>query len=163
MASFADALRALNAMKAAGVVDDYAVAGAMALTFWSEPVATYDLDVLVVLPQSGSSLVTLERVYEWARDQGFSSKEEHLLIAGVPTQVLPSPNALADEAIRDAAALDYEGVPVRVVRAEYLIALFCEPHARTAKRRERVAALMEGPNLDRERLDAILERHGLAI
>lgn len=163
MASFADALRALNSMKSDAIIEDYAVAGAMALTFWSEPVATYDLDVLVVLPQSKDSLVSLDRVYAWAREQGFPSKEEHLLIAGVPTQILPSPNALADEAIRDAADLEYEGVPVRVVRAEYLIALFCEPHARTAKRRERVAALLEGPNLDRDRLDAILERHGLAI
>lgn len=163
MACFADALRALNSMKSDAIIEDYAVAGAMALTFWSEPVATYDLDVLVVLPQSKGSLVSLDRVYEWAREQGFPSKEEHLLIAGVPTQILPSPNALADEAIRDAADLEYEGVPVRVVRAEYLIALFCEPHARTAKRRERVAALLEGPNLDRDRLDAILERHGLAI
>ena len=122
----------------------------MALTFWSEPIATYDLDVLVVLPQSQGSLVSLDR-------------EEHLLIAGVPTQILPSPNALADEAIREAASLDYEGVPVRVVRAEYLIALFCEPHSRTAKRRERVAALLEGADLDRGRLDAILDRHRLAI
>lgn len=163
MGSFADALRALNSMKSDAVIEDYAVAGAMALTFWAEPIATYDLDVLVVLPQSKGSLVSLERVYEWAREHGFQPKEEHILIAGVPTQIVPSPNALADEAIRDAADLDYEGVPVRVVRAEYLIALSCEPHARTAKRRERVAALLEGSNLDRDRLDAILKRHGLAI
>ena len=46
MSSFADALRALNRIKAEGVVDDYAIAGAMALLFWAEPVPTYDLDVL---------------------------------------------------------------------------------------------------------------------
>jgi len=119
MGSFADALRALNSMKAEGVVEDYAVAGAMALVFWTEPVATYDLDVLVFLPKSNSPVVTLEPVYKWARDHGFVPKDEHLLIAGVPTQLLPSPNALADEAIRDAANLEYEGVPVRVVRPTY--------------------------------------------
>ena len=50
MPAFADALRAINRLKADGVVEDYAVAGAMALVFWAEPVPTYDLDVLAFLP-----------------------------------------------------------------------------------------------------------------
>jgi hypothetical protein len=163
MGSFAEVLRALNAMKDDAVIEDYAVAGAMAVGFWTEPIATYDLDVLAILPHSTGSLLSLEPVYEWARKRGFEAKDEHIVIAGVPTQVLPSPNELADEAIREAAVLDYEGVPVRVVRPEHLIALFSEPHARTQKRRERAAALMERPDLDHARLDAILKRHGLAV
>jgi hypothetical protein len=39
MTGFATALAALNDMKTAGVVKDYAVSGAMALVFWTEPVA----------------------------------------------------------------------------------------------------------------------------
>ena len=39
-------------MKHEGVIEDYAVAGAMAILFWTEPVPTYDLDVLVLLPAS---------------------------------------------------------------------------------------------------------------
>ena len=58
---------------------------------------------------------------------------EHVLIEGVPVQFLPAYNALADEAIETAATLDYEGVPVRVVRPEYLVALYLEPGARTLK------------------------------
>ena len=53
MASFGDALRAVNALKDERVIETYAIAGAMALVFWTEPVPTYDLDVLVVLPASG--------------------------------------------------------------------------------------------------------------
>ncbi len=37
---FPDALRALNSMKDEGVIEDYAVAGAMAVVFWAEPVPT---------------------------------------------------------------------------------------------------------------------------
>jgi hypothetical protein len=40
--AFVDALRALNTMKAEGVVVEYAIAGAMALVFWTEPVPTFD-------------------------------------------------------------------------------------------------------------------------
>jgi len=48
--AFADALRALNTLKAEGVIEEYGIAGAMAIVFWAEPVPTFDLDVLVLLP-----------------------------------------------------------------------------------------------------------------
>jgi len=48
-------------------------------------------------------------------------------------------------------------------RHECLIALYLEPGARTAKRRERAAMLLDLPDLNRARLDAILERHGLSL
>jgi hypothetical protein len=163
MQRFADALSALNSLKEDGVVEDYAVAGAMALTFWIEPVATYDLDVLVLLPQATDGLVSLEPLYGWARRRGYASADEHILVEGTPTQFIPSPSSLADEALRAAQTLEYEGVPVRVVRPEYLIALYSEPAARSAKRRERAAALLEWPGLNRSLVDEILKRHGLEL
>jgi hypothetical protein len=95
------------------------------------------------------------------RDNGYPVSEEHLIIEGVPTQIVPSPSPLADEAIQSAETLDYEGVPVRVVRPEYLIALYLAPGAGTRKRRERAAALLELPDLNRTLLDEILNRHGI--
>ena len=162
-ATFADALRALNDLKADGVVGDYALGGGMAVSFWTEPFATYDVDVLVALPPAAGPLVSLGPIYEWARKRGYLSQDEHIVIAGVPTQILPSPSLLADEAIREAATLDYAGVPVRVARPEHLVAMFCVPEARTPRRRERAALLMESPEFDRARLDAILGRHGLQL
>ncbi len=50
-------------IKAEGIVDDYAIAGAMALLFWTEPVPTYDLDVLAFLPDPGTPLVSLDPIY----------------------------------------------------------------------------------------------------
>jgi hypothetical protein len=163
MPRFAEALRALNSMKEEGLVEDYAVAGAMALTFWTEPVATYDLDVLVFLPQRGGVLVSLEPIYAWAVRRGYPSADEHIIVEGIPTQFIPSPNQLADETVRAAESLEYEGIPVRVARPEYLIALYSEPGARSVKRRERAAALLEWPQLNRGLLDEILKRHGLAL
>jgi len=161
MSSFADALRAVNRIKAEGIVDDYAIAGAMALLFWTEPVPTYDLDVLAFLPDPGTPLVSLDPIYRWAGTNGYPVSEEHLIIEGVPTQIVPSPSPLADEAIQSAETLDYEGVPVRVVRPEYLIALYLAPGAGTRKRRERAAALLDLPDLNRTLLDEILNRHGI--
>jgi hypothetical protein len=59
--------------------------------------------------------------------------------------------------------LDYEGQPVRVIRAEYLIALYLEPRARTAKRLGRVAVLLEEGNVDRELLNKLLRRYNLRL
>lgn len=161
--AFAQALRALNDLKADGVIDDYAVAGAMALVFWTEPVPTFDLDVLVRVREPSTGLVSLDALYRWAESRGYPAQDEHIVVEGIPTQFVPSPNLLAQEAIANAADLDYEGITVRVARPEYLIALYLQPEARTARRRERAAMLLELPRLNRAELDEILNRHGLAL
>jgi hypothetical protein len=161
--AFADTLRVLNSIKADGVIEDYAVAGAMALVFWTEPVPTWDLDVLVILPGAAGPIVSLDVIYRWTSDHGYAIHKEHVIIEGVPTQFLVSPGRLGDEAIDTAATLEYEGVMARVVLPEYLVALYLHPEARTAKRRERAAMLLEWPGLERERLDAILKRHELSL
>jgi len=160
--SFADVIRALNAMKETGPLREYAIAGAMALVFWTEPIATFDVDVLVWLSKPKGSITTLDDLYDWAKTHAYPIEAEHIFVSGVPVQFLPSHNALADEAIATAVALDYEGESVRVVRPEYLIALYLEPSAKTSKRRERAAALVESPDIDQDLLEKVLARYNLA-
>jgi hypothetical protein len=161
--AFADALRALNAIKAEGAVEEYAIAGAMAMVFWSEPVPTFDLDVLVLLPGPQRDLISLDAIYRWAESNGYPVQHEHILVEGLPIQLVPSPNGLAREAITSAAEVDYQGVLVRVVRPEYLIALYLQPQARTRKRQERAATLLELPTLNHDLVNEILSRHGLSL
>lgn len=161
--AFADALRALNAIKADGVVEEYAIAGAMAMVFWSEPVPTFDLDVLVLLPGPQRDLISLDAIYRWAESNRYPVQHEHILVEGLPIQLIPSPSGLAREAITSAAEVDYQGVLVRVVRPEYLIALYLQPHARTRKRQERAATLLELPTLNHDLVNDILGRHGLSL
>jgi hypothetical protein len=161
--AFADALRALNAIKADSVVEEYAIAGAMAMVFWSEPVPTFDLDVLVLLPGPQRDLISLDAIYRWAESNGYPVQDEHILVGGLPIQLLPAPSGLAREAITSAVEVDYQGVLVRVVRPEYLIALYLQPQAKTGKRRERAATLLELPTLNHDLVNEILSRHGLSL
>jgi hypothetical protein len=161
--SFEDTLRALNEIKAEEVISEYAIAGAMALVFWIEPVPTYDLDVLVFLPETTGPIVSLERIYEWARKRNYRIEKEHIVIGGIPVQFLPAHNEIADEAIETAVAMPYGGLTVRVVRPEYLIALYLEPSAKTLKRRERSAALLESGKVDTAALQTLLDRFKLAL
>lgn len=160
--TFAAAVAAIAEMKRAGVIDEYAIGGAMALTFWAEPTTTYDLDVFVTL-QSAGLLVSLQPIYDWAAARGYTSSHEHIEIEGLPVQMLPAPNALAEEAIASAAELDYDGQPVRVIRPEYLVAMWSEGSARSAKRRARAATLMEDVEMDRELLEGLKRRYNLSL
>jgi hypothetical protein len=158
----AEVFAAIQRMKDEGLVKEYALGGAMALIFWSEPVATFDVDIFVIL-DSPEVLVSLAPIYGWAARQGYPTKAEHIIIAEVPVQVIPAHNAVAVEAIERAVELDYQEQRVRVIRLEYLIAMYLEPNARSQKRLLRVAALLEEGEVDRAALDDLLKRHNLQL
>lgn len=159
MASLADVFRVLEEMRAARVFTDYAIGGATAVLFYAEPTRTYDLDVFVSLPSVGAERAPLLGVYEWTRAGGFTSMAEHVMIHGVPVQFLPTPDALAEEAIREARDLDYDGVNVRVIDPEHLVALALQ--AGGARRRERAWQLFEAGQIDRGGLRELLSTYGI--
>jgi hypothetical protein len=159
VASLADVFGVLNDMNAGGIIEDYAIGGAMAMLFYAEPTRTYDVDVFVVLPRSEESLVVLTPVYAWLKARGFEPKAEHVVIHGVPVQLIPAYNDLVEDAIAEARQLDYDAVPVRVTAPEHLVALAFQ--AGGMKRRERAFQLIETTDIDREKLDGLLTRHGI--
>jgi hypothetical protein len=161
MASFETALRALNAMKQDGVFADYAVAGGMAQAFWVEAVPTYDLDVLVALPQTTGIIVSLATIYAWAAERGYAVRSEHVVMGDIPVQFLASPGPLTDEAMERAATLKFGETDVRVVRPEYLIAMYLHGSARTRQRRERAAVLRDEAGIDESLLRDLMKRFAL--
>jgi hypothetical protein len=62
-------LKVLNTLEHDGVIEKYAIGGAMGATFYIEPVLTFDLDIFVVLPQKGA-LLTRAPLYEALRMKG---------------------------------------------------------------------------------------------
>ena len=101
-----------------------------------------------------SGLVGLSPVYRWAVSRGFTVDSEHVLVHGVPVQILSAYNALVMEAIQTAREHDYQGVGVRVVDPEHSIALALQ--AGVARRRERTSLLLQSGPADRSRLRALL-------
>lgn len=152
-------LQVLNELEHDGVIERYAIGGAMGATFYVEPLLTFDLDVFVVLPQSAGGLLSLAPLYEALRARGYTEEGECVLIEGVPVQFLPAFNALLEEASMEARAILYEEVPTRVVRAEHLIAI-CLQTGRD-KDRERVRIFREQADVDMSYLAGVLKRHGL--
>ena len=153
-------LQVLNELEKEGVFARYAIGGAMAATFYTEPFLTFDLDVFVVMPQTTGGLLTLAPLYDALRARGYSEQEnECIMIEGVPVQFLPTYNALLEEALNDAQEIMYEDVPARVLRSEHLLAI-CLQTGRS-KDRDRVRILREQAQLDMNFLADILRRHQL--
>ncbi|MFV2074431.1 MAG: hypothetical protein ACC742_17545 [Thermoanaerobaculales bacterium] len=159
MASLPDVFRVLNDMKSDGIIEDYAVGGAMAVLFYAEPTRTYDLDVFVLLPQSDQTIVMLTPVYAWLQARGFEPRAEHVIIHGVPVQLIPAYNDLVEAAVTRARVLDYDDVAVRVTPPEHLIAIAFQTGG--GKRRERAFQLLETADIDRDILDDLLRRFGI--
>ena len=162
MHSFSEVIAALNDLRDRGIVNAYAIAGAMAATFWDEAIPTFDLDVLIRLPGDDSTIVGLDAVYRWAADNGYTLNAEHIVIGDVPVQFLPAYNSLAEEAVQKAKVLKYRELQVVVVSREYLIALALDPAAKTARRRERAAMLAESAALETAVLADIMRRYNLS-
>ncbi len=62
------ALAVINRMKADGVIDKYAIGGAIGAMFYTEPSATYDLDVFI------SSRFNLAKLKEILARHGLAEK-----------------------------------------------------------------------------------------
>ena len=60
----------LNQMVQDGAVDQYCIGGSVGYICYTEPFATDDVDVFVLLSQT-SFLVSLAPIYRWAEQHGF--------------------------------------------------------------------------------------------
>ena len=152
-------LAILNELEAAGLVERYAIGGAMAAFFYAEAVVTEDLDAFVLFKLSGGGLITLTPVYDFLKSRGASEEREHLWVAGTLVQVIPAYDALTEEAVHEAVEKMVGQVKTRVMRVEHLIAIALKTGR--AKDFARIVQLLETADIVQARLQAILSRHDL--
>ena len=156
-----ETLAAINQMQADGVIGKYAIGGAVGALLYLEPASTLDIDVFVVLPTPpGNLLLSLAPLYDYLRARGAAVEDQHIKIGDWPVQFLPPSNALEAEAITESIATTVEGVPTWVMSAEHLVAIALQT-GRT-KDHFRIQQFVEQDKVDLGKLQAILERHGLA-
>jgi hypothetical protein len=117
-----ETLSEINELRAAGAIGQWAIGGAMGAIFYLEPISTYDLDVFVIF--EGSPLIlSLEPIYSFMSSRGHRADGDAILVHGWPVQFLPAESDLLREAVERAQVMDFEGVPTRVMLAEYLMAI----------------------------------------
>ena len=78
-----EVIEMINSMQADGVIERYAIGGAVGATFYLEPVATLDVDVFVEFhTEPGSRIASPEPIFKFLRDRGCTMENEHVVIAG---------------------------------------------------------------------------------
>ncbi len=151
---------ALHQMERDGVIDRYAIGGAVGATFYLEPATTLDVDIFVAFhPEPGSLLVSPQPILDYLKARGGTMEGEYIVIGGWPVQFLPADAPLLEEALAQAAAFDVAGMPARVFTAEHLAAITLQT-GRT-KDKARLLQFIETGALDTERFQAIVARHEL--
>jgi hypothetical protein len=155
----ADVLQAANELVAAGLIKDYALGGALAAIYYTEPFTTYDVDIIFVANDKTLS-AGIPAIYSHLQLKGWRVEGEHLLIKDFPVQFLPA-HGLTEEAVREAREIEYEGVPAKVFRPEYIIAIAAS--VGRYKDLARIEQLLEQAKIDKPLLDDILRRHNLKL
>lgn len=150
----------LNQMVKDAAIENYAVAGAVGAIFYIEPFSTQDIDVLVAIPEPEGQVIAELPGWRYLNAHGYSEiRGEGIVIANWPVQFLPVSNPLEHEAYLNAQDLDLDGVTVRVVQAEHLVAMMLR--VGRLKDLARIQMFLSQDAINSEVLEDILQRHGL--
>ena len=149
----------LNAMGAARVIEEYALFGPIAQMRYTEAVATFGADVLVMDP-SPERLDVLADIYRFCANQGYQPEGEAISVGAWPTQFIPVFSSLTTEALQQAETTTFEGVPLRVVSAVYLAVIALS--VGRPKDLLRILALLDSNAVTSEQIGELASRHGLA-
>ena len=99
-------------------------------------------------------------IYSHLQSKGWRVEREHLIIKDFPVRFLAA-SGLTEEAVLEAKKIEYEGVPAKVFRPEYIIAIAAS--VGRAKDLARIEQLLEQAKIDKALLDEILRRHNLNL
>lgn len=155
-----EVIQTINQMQNDGIIDRYAIGGAVGATFHLEPVSTLDVDIFVSFrTEPGTPIISLRPIYNYLSARGCAAEGEYIVIAGWPVQFLPPPGPLVEEALDKAVVYDVDGVPARVFTAEYLAAIALQTGR--AKDKARLLQFIESGSLDAKAFLDILAQHAL--
>ena len=150
----------INQMNADGVIENYALGGATAVIFYTEPIATEDVDIFVHVSDTESVFMQFQPLFDYLKKLGYEKKGEHVYIEVFPVQFLPIVKDLVDEAVTEANEFALsDDVIVRVMSPEHLVAIMLD----TGRLKDflRIGVFLQHDVVNPEKLQNILEKHGL--
>ena len=150
--------KVIKKMHREGALKDYAVGGAVATIYYTEPFATKDVDIFFIPPEK-DKIILLTPFYDFLSKKGYKTYKEYIMIGDIPVQFIPTATGLEKEAVEKAISVKYKNVDVKILRPEYLVAIFLEVFR--AKDRDKLIKLLEQAKIDKSLLRDVLARHNL--
>ena len=113
-------------MRAKGIIGEYAVGGASAIAFYAEPIATKDLDIFFLFePPQTKLILSLEPIYDYCRENGYSYDHEFISIGGWDVQFVEAGHdELWKDALANARKFVFDGSSIDVLPPEHLAAMW---------------------------------------
>jgi len=145
-------------MVSEGVIEIYAIAGAVGAAYYVQPTFTEDLDVLIPIHLKGG-LVDLEPISRFMKEHGHPIELVGYRVGKWLVQFLPVSNSLTQEALEQSREVLFGQTPTRVLTAEHLAAIMLQV-GRT-KDLVRLASFWTGQKLDDKKFQKILKHHSL--
>jgi len=142
-----------------GVIERYAIGGAVAAIFYIEPINTNDLDVFFHLKSESTSLQILDPLYRYLSGLGYKAEGEAIDIEDWPVQFLPVFNPLIEEAVAQANQIEFGRTKTQVIRAEHLVAIMLQTGR--LKDHARIQQFLDHKAINRKKLSDVLARHKL--
>ena len=121
--SIAAVLQIVNEMEEKGIIGRYAIAGSIAVIYYSEPIETHDFDIFYLHNTPPGQLVVLSPIYEFLQMRGFQASGYTVQIGGIPVQIVPAIDALDAEAIEQSSEIKMYQIKTRIVSLEHLVAM----------------------------------------
>lgn len=137
------------------MIRDYALFGALAQMRYTEAVATLDVDVLIEVEATGR----LDLLQSYCAQRGFQPEGEAIRVGVWPVQFVPTFDVITREAVETAEDADFDGVPFRVVRPDYLAVIALG--VGRSKDHARILALLESGTVRREEIASLAVKYGL--
>jgi hypothetical protein len=166
--SLRDTIEVIVRLAEREVIQQYAIAGAVAALNYIQPTLTEDLDVLISVEHfenRQSGLILLGPIEEALADMGYTQRTDvGYMIEGWPVQFLPVASKLDEEALERAIEVDI-GLPgekpimARCLTAEHVVAIAAK--LGRLKDLARVEAFLQQGAVDLVVLADVLRRHHL--
>ena len=150
--------KVINEMYQKGILKDYAIGGAVATIYYTEPFATKDIDIFFIPPEK-EKVILLTPFYDFLLKRGYKTYKEYIMIGNTPIQFIPATTELEKDGVENAILVKYRNIDVKILRPEYLIAIFLKVYR--PKDRDKLIKLLDQTNIDKTFLSDILERHNL--
>jgi len=141
-----------------GILEDYAIGGAVATIYYTEPFATKDVDIFFIPPEK-EKIILLTPFYDFLLKMGYKTYKEYIMIGDTPVQFIPASTDLEKEAVKNAISVRYKDIEVKILRSEYLIAIFLKIFR--PKDIEKLIKLLDQAKIDKSFLLDILKRYNM--
>ncbi len=160
MADIAKTISVINKMVVDEIIENYALGDATAVIFYTEPIATEDINIFVHLNADGNPLTEFQPIFDYLKDKNYKMQGEHFYVEGFPVQFLPTGTDLLNEAIEEANEFQLtKEVIVRVVTSEHLVAIMLN----TGRLKDylRIGVFLQHEVVNLDDLQTILSKYNL--